>query len=105
MNDWNVILSADFKAEVRAIRSYIADVLSAPLTAARYVRRIIDAVKALSEMPLRYSLYDKEPWRGRGLRKLIVDNFVVFYWTNEQAKEVVAFHVFYGGRNIEECLQ
>ena len=56
MNDWNVILSADFKAEVRAIRSYIADVLSAPLTAARYVRRIIDAVKALSEMPLRYSL-------------------------------------------------
>ena len=105
MSDWKVILSPDFKAEVRGIHSYIANTLLVPETAAKQIRRIIDAAKSLAEMPMRFSLYENEPWHSRGLRKLSVDNFVIFYWTNDKTKEVVVFHVFYGGQNIEEILK
>ena len=56
-------------------------------------------------MPKRNPLYEKEPWKGRGLRKLIIDNYTAFYWTNDKTKEVVVFHVFYGGSNISELIK
>ena len=104
MSEWVVVLSPDFKSEVQKIHSYIANTLLVPETALKQVHRIIDGVKSLKNMPLRFPLYEKEPWRSRGLRKLSVDNFIVFYWTNEKTGEVVVFHVFYGRQDIENIL-
>ena len=104
MSEWKVILSSDFQNEIRGIYNYIANTLSAPESALGQIRRILDATKSLDEMPNRCALYEKEPWRGRGLRKLLVDNYIVFYLTNEKTKEVVVFHVFYGGRDIDELI-
>ena len=64
----------------------------------------MEQVESLSEMPLRNPLYDKEPWKSRGLRKLIVDNFITFYITNEKQNQVVVLAIMYGGRNIDELL-
>lgn len=66
--------------------------------------RILKAVASLSEIPLRYPLYEKEPWQSRGLRKMSVEKYVVFYLTNEESSTVIVLHVFYAGRNIEKCL-
>lgn len=104
MSDYKVILSADFKADVRRIHSYIANTLLAPEAALNQVRRIIEATKSLSEMPSRFSLYEKDPWRKRGLRKLVVDNFIVYYLPNDKTKEVIVYRAFYGGCNIDEIL-
>ena len=105
MSQWNVKLTPEFKQEIRDIYSYIANTLLVPKTALNQVDRILKAVEALDEMSQRYPLYDREPWKTRELRKLVVDNFVVFYLTNEKLKDVVIFHVFYGGRNIAELLE
>ena len=53
---------------------------------------------------MRYSLYEKEPWRSRGLRKAPAGNFLIFYLPNESTDEVVVFRVFYSGRNIEYAI-
>ena len=105
MSQWKVKLSPEFKQEIRDIHSYIANTLLVPETALKQVDRILSAVESLNEMPHRNPLYEREPWKSRGLRKLIVDNFVVFYLTNDNQKDVVIFHVFYGGRNITELLE
>lgn len=105
MSKWKVVLSPDFKTEIRGIHSYIANTLLVPETAIKQIKRIMDATKSLVEMPLRNPLYEKEPWKSRGLRKLIVDNYVVFYWTNETSQEIVVLHVLYGGRNISNFLE
>lgn len=105
MSEWNVKLSPEFKQEVRDIYSYIANTLLVPETALKQIDRILKAVESLDEMPQRNPLYEREPWKTRGLRKLVVDNFVVFYLINEKQKDVVIFHVFYGGRNITELLE
>lgn len=56
--------------------------------------RILEQVEKLDDMPNRFPLFEKEPWRSRGLRKLIIDNYIAFYYPNELVKEVVVFHVF-----------
>lgn len=105
MNKWRVVLTPEFKQEFRNIYAYIAEVLLVPDTAKKQALRILEQVEGLNEMPDRFALVEKEPWHSCGLRKLIVDNYIIFYYPNEQTKEVVVFHVFYGGRNIDELLE
>lgn len=105
MSQWKVKLTPEFQQEVRDIYSYIANTLLVPETARKQIDRILLAVESLNEMPQRNPLYERDPWKSRGLRKLIVDNFVVFYLTNEKQKDVAVLHVFYGGRNITALLE
>ena len=105
MSEWKVVLTPEFKQEFRNIYAYIAEVLLAPETAKNQVGRILELVESLSEMPHKFALVEKEPWHSRGLRKLVADNYVVFYMPNERTHEVVVFHVFYGCRDIDELLK
>ena len=104
MNSWEIIITPEAAKDIRDIHDYIAKSLPAPDTAKKMVKRILQTIHSLENMPLRYSLYEKEPWCSRGLRKIGVGNFLVFYLPNESTNEVVIFHVFYGGRNIEQIL-
>jgi len=105
MNEWKVIIPPAAISEIRKIYGYIAHTLLVPGTALNQVQRIFKAAKSLANMPKKFALYEKEPWRGRGLRKRPVDNYVILYLTNDNMKEVVIFHVFYGGRDIENILR
>ena len=105
MSNWNIKLTPEFRQDVRDIHSYMANTLLAPETALKQVDRILGEVETLTEMPHRKPLYEREPWKSRGLRKLVVDNFVVFYLTNEKQKDVAVLHVFYCGRNITSLLE
>ena len=105
MSKYKVLLTPEFQQEIRDIHSYIANTLLVPETAAKQAVRIMDVVKSLDEMPERNPLYEKEPWHSRGLRKVVIDNYVVFYYVNKKVDEVAVFHVFYGGRKIEDIIK
>lgn len=101
---WRVVLTPEFEQDFRGIYDYVYGVLLVPDTAKRIAKKLLAAVEKLDEMPCRFSVVDVEPWKSRGLRKMPVDNFVVFYYPNEIVREVVIFHVFYGGRSFDELL-
>ena len=105
MKRWNITVTPEFRDDVRNIYSYIANELLDPASAKNVADRILKAVASLSELPLRYPLYEKEPWQSRGLRKLTVGNYIVFYLANEETGTVIVLHVFYAGRNVEKCLE
>lgn len=94
MKKWQLKVTPEFQNEIRDIYSYIANTLLVPETAANQINRIFDMVESLNDMPERFTKYEKEPWFSRGLRKVAVDNFVVFYLPVEQLREVVVFVVF-----------
>ena len=101
---WAVVHTPEFEQELKDIYSYIANTLLVPDTAKKQVLRIFDVVESLDTMPLALPLYNKEPWSSKGLRKIVVDNFIIFFMPNEKTKEVYILHIFYGGRNIDELL-
>lgn len=47
-------------------------------------------------MPESFKLYEKEPWKSRGLRYFSVDNYIVFYIVNNEKLEVNVLRVLYG---------
>ena len=103
MKKWNITVTPEFRNDIRNIHAYISGELFEPASANNVTDRILKAVASLSELPLRFPLYEKEPWHSRGLRKMSVGNYVVFYLTNEESSTVIVLHVFYAGRNIEKC--
>lgn len=105
MKRWNINVTPEFRYDIHKIFAYISGELLEPERAKNVIDCILKAVRPLSEFPLCYPLYEKEPWHGRGLRKMSVGNYIVFYLTNEASITVIVLHVFYAGRNIEKCLE
>ena len=58
----------------------------------------------LKEMPERFSVFEKEPWKSRNLRVMPVDNYLVFYIPDKLTKTVNILRVMYGGRDTEKQL-
>jgi toxin ParE1/3/4 len=52
-------------------------------------------VAKLNEMPLRYHLYEKEPWHSKGLRVLPIDNYLAFYLPVEAKMTVAVILLYY----------
>ena len=99
-----IFYTAGAKRDLRGIYSYIAEELLVPDTAAGQVQRIMKEIRSLEEMPMRYRLYDDEPWHGLGLRFFPVDNYLVFYLPDDNTNAVRIVRIMYGGRDIRRQL-
>lgn len=99
-----VEISERAEHDLRNIYEYIAFELSSPENASGQLERLEKNIMGLEQMPNRFRRYENEPWHSRGLRVLPVDNFVVFYIPDEEAKNVTVVRVMYAGRNIDKEL-
>ncbi len=102
--NWIVKYSERARQDLREIFEYIAFELLAPETAAGQTARIMKEIRSLEEMPMRYRLFDVEPWRAQGLRYFPVNNYLVFYLPNEMEYSVTVVRIMYGGRDIRKQL-
>ena len=101
---WTVTYSAQARQDLRDIYEYIAYKLLVPSTASGLTVKIMKEIRTLEEMPMRYQLYEDEPWHSQGLRFFPVNHYLVFYQTSEAEKTVTVVRIMYGGRNISRQL-
>ena len=78
---------------------YISDVLLVPETAAKWLDVLQSSIKSFSSMPNRFPLTEEQPWREKGIRKLNVKGFLVYYLVDEERKTVTVTAVVYGRRD------
>ncbi len=105
MSVWKVVYTEQAERDLRGIYNYIEFSLLEPEIAKKQARRVMEAVAKLNQMPLRCPLYEKEPWRGKGLRVLPIDRYLAFYLPVEERKTVAVVRIMYGGRDIGEQLR
>ena len=91
--------------DLHDIYRYIAFVLMDWESAKRQILNLEAAIRGLDEMPLRFRVYERHPWSERGLRKMPVDNFIVFYMVQNNQGIVSILRVLYGGRDMERELK
>ena len=84
---------------------YISDVLLVPETAAKWLDVLQSSIKSLSSMPNRFPLTEEQPWREKGIRKLNVKGFLVYYLVDEERKTVTVTAVVYGRRDQISALK
>lgn len=101
---YSVKISNQAEDDLRAIYEYIAFELLSTQNAGAQINRLESNILKLKEMPERFSLYEKEPWKSRGLRVMPVDNYLVFYIPDKTLETVTIIRVMYGGRDTEKQL-
>ena len=102
---YNVVISSQAENDLRGIFEYIAFELKSPQNAADQLEKLERKILSLEAMPDRHRVFDREPWRSRGLRILPTDNFVILYLTDARNLTVTIIRVMYGGRDIDKQLE
>lgn len=102
MNEpYRILFSPAALDDMKSTYAYLAYQLKAPDTAKNLIQRINDEIFALDFMPFRYEQVDWEPWKSMGMRKMPVNNFVVFYLVNPAAMTVTISRIVYGGSDLQ----
>lgn len=88
-----------------SIVRYIGINLQNPVAASKLADKMIEEAKKLVDMPYKCALYIPVKPLKHDYRKLIVGNYIMFYWTDEDKKLVNIARVIYGKRNYDSLLK
>ena len=96
---YEVKLTVQAIGQIEEAVQYISKILLEPETARKWADTLQCEIKKLDTMPSRYPLTEEEPWRTKGIRKMPVKNFLVYYLVDEEKKTVWVTAVIYGRRD------
>lgn len=99
MKGFKVLMTQPAANDLKGITAYIANELREPSIAQKLVGKIKEAVMSLSEMPARYSLVADKRLAMQEIRKITVDNYIVFYVISEKDATVTVVRILYGRRD------
>ncbi|MCR5112816.1 MAG: type II toxin-antitoxin system RelE/ParE family toxin [Acholeplasmatales bacterium] len=103
MREYPVKITEKALGDMNGIYEYIAVNLQSPENAMGQYNRIADCVLALGFFPEKFRLVDFETERSQGLRRMLVDNYSVFYVFKEEI--VAVTRVLYSASDIEKRLK
>ena len=98
---YEVMLTPNAKRDLQEIYRYIAVEMQAEQSANTQLTRLKESILKLDEMPERFRVYDREPWRSRNLHIMPVDNYLVFYIPNKVNKSVVVPRIMCGRQDVD----
>lgn len=98
-NRYKVQITKYALMQLEEIRNYIANELLASQAAYNLLLEMKKMAASLESMPERNPLVDIKKWRDQGIRKTIVKNFIIYYWTDEERQTVYITLIVYEKRN------
>lgn len=102
---FEIIITPDAEADLFEIRDYIANTLQAPGVALQYIRGIRTEMQGLTYMPESIAPVEREPWRSRGVRRLLAKNFYIYYRPENATGRVYILNVIYAKRDQLRALK
>ena len=102
---YEVKITKQAQERLEEIFGYISYELSASDASNTLLDKIENSIMKLSSFPERFQLVEEEHWRTEGIRKMVVKNFLVYYWVDRINKKVQVTAVIYERRNQIEQLK
>jgi addiction module RelE/StbE family toxin len=103
-NNFNLKFSIKASDDLEQIYIYISEKLFADVAADKLLNKIESSIMRLKNFPYSCSFVLDDLLKSKGYRKLIVDNYIVFYLVNEIEKEVVIMRILFGAQNYQDML-
>ena len=103
MKHYTVEITNEALADMEQLYNHIAYVLQAPENAMDQYNRIADAILTLDTMAERIRIMESEPERSKEMRRLLVDNYSVFFVI--QGDKVIVTDVLDSASDIESRLK
>ncbi len=98
MTEYKVIIELPAQRDLHDLLRYITDTLKEPVIARRIYTSIKEQILTLSQILLRHSVVQEQPYAAMGVRKLLVENYFVFYIIDEEKCEVHVLRILYNCR-------
>ena len=102
MNQYNIEYSKETKQDLIEIKKYIKYNLQEPESAEKLISKIRAKIDELTNNPQIYAIIDDDFIKKFEIRKLIVDNYIVFYRVQNYSIQIV--RIMYGRRNWIDLL-
>lgn len=90
--------------DLEEIYRYISVELFAEDAVVSLLNRIEQNIMRLKHFPYSGSYLLDEFLRNKGYRRLIIDNYVVFYIVDENERQIIIMRVLYGKQKYEKLL-
>ena len=97
---YSLKLSLKASEDLEQIYSYITGKLFAQAAAHNLLVKIERNIMKLRYFPYSGSFVLDQYLKNKGYRKLVVDNYIVFYLVNERDKHGVIMRVLYGAKRV-----
>ena len=96
---YNVKITSQAEEQIQEIVYYISHELKAPDAALQLLDALEDAFSSLTHFPQRVVLVEDEPWHAKGIHRLPVKNFLIYFWIDEEGLKVQVIAVIYDKRD------
>ena len=103
-NNYTIKMTPKAADDLDNIYRYISEELFAISAAANILERLEKEIMRLKEFPFSCNYVADEYLRNKGYRKLIVDNYIVFYLIKEEKDKIIIMRVLYGKQKYEDLL-
>ena len=97
MKKYNIEYSKESKQDLIGIKQYIKYNLQESEIAEKLISKIRKEINDLKDNPEIYTIIDDDIIRKLEIRKLIVDNYIIFYRIKDNDIQIV--RIMYGRRN------
>lgn len=102
---YKVIVTPQAARQIKETARYIKYVLCAPMAAEAFLKTIQESIASLDQFPNRIGLTTEEPWHSYGIHKMVIDNYLVYFWINEELYSVHVIAFARGNRNQHQILE
>ena len=90
MGKYSVEVTLQASEQMREIAVYVAKELKNRDAALGLLDTFENAILSLDEFPERVALTPEEPWRSEGVHQLVVENFYIYFWIDDEIVRVTA---------------
>ena len=104
-SEFSYKLTTKAEADLDEIVSYIAVQLENPQAATGFLNKLQDAIHEACSFPESGALVVNEFLPYKDIRKKLVGNYIMYYFTDMSAETVYILRVIYGRRNLDEILR
>lgn len=104
MKKYRVKIGTQAGADITETMHYIGQILLEPRTAGNLYRLLKQEILSLKQMPERYPYEDDDRLRALEIRKLLVKNYKILYFADQDHQMVQIVRVIYAGRDIAKIL-
>lgn len=102
MKKYSIEYSEEAKIDLIGIKKYIKYNLQEPNIAERLINKLTKAIENIKNNPEIYAIIDDEFIKKLEIRKVIIDNYIVFYRIKNNTVQIV--RILYGRRNWMKLL-
>ena len=102
---YSYIFTEKAECDLDEILHYISVDLDNPIAAQNIGRRIFEQIAMACSFPNSGAVVENEYLSDKMIRKLIVDNYIIYYKAFLDEEIISVIRIVYGKRNIDELLK